>query len=267
MFGIGLIFTVGAAAQETQQTVRISGVVVDNDNDTPLTDVTIKVVDTNIKAKTDETGAFTLELPVGTYTLQVSAPFYNASVLSDFEVKIGGLTEPLQVTLEPQVVTLDPIKMKVRLSQSGERGLLEKRMRSSRIEDSISTEEISRLPDSSAAQAIKRVTGVSIVGGKYVFVRGLGERYSNTLLNNVEIPSPEPNRRVVPMDIFPASLLASLQTVKTFSPDQPGGFAGGSVQVFTKDFPEALTMSLSLSTGFNTQATGTDRLTYTISEK
>ena len=262
MFGIGLTFTVGAAAQETQQTVKISGVVVDSDNDTPLADVTIKVVDTNIKAKTDEIGAFTLELPVGTYTLQVSTPFYNASVLSDFEVNVGGLTEPLQVTLEPQVVTLDPIKMKVRLSQSGERGLLEKRMRSSRIEDSISTEEISRLPDSSAAQAIKRVTGVSIVGGKYVFIRGLGERYSNTLLNNVEIPSPEPNRWVVPMDIFPASLLASLQTVKTFSPDQPGGFAGGSVQVFTKDFPEALTMSLSLSTGFNTQAMGTEGLTY-----
>ena len=262
MFGIGLIFTVGVAAQETQQTVKISGVVVDSDNNTPLTDVTIKVIDTNIKAKTDEAGAFTLELPVGTYTLQMSTPFYNAFVLSDFEVNVGGLAEPLQVTLEPQVVTLDPINLKVRLSQSGERGLLEKRMRSSRIEDSISTEEISRLPDSSAAQAIKRVTGVSIVGGKYVFVRGLGERYSNTLLNNVEIPSPEPNRRVVPMDIFPASLLASLQTVKTFSPDQPGGFAGGSVQVFTKDFPEALTTSLSLSTGFNTQATGRDRLTY-----
>ena len=64
------------------------------------------------------------------------------------------------------------------------------------------------------------------------------------------------------MDIFPASLLASLQTVKTFSPDQPGGFASGSVQVFTKDFPEAFTMSLSLSTGFNTQATGHDGLTY-----
>ena len=224
--------------------------------------MTIKVLDTKISAQTDETGVWTLELPVGTYAFQVSAPFYTASVLSDIEVNVAGLSEPLQVALEPQVVKLDAINMKVRLSQSGERGLLEKRMRSSRIEDSISTEEISKLPDSSAAQAIKRVTGVSIVGGKYVFVRGLGERYSNTLLNNVEIPSPEPNRRVVPMDIFPASLLASLQTVKTFSPDQPGGFAGGSVQVFTKDFPEALMMSLSLSTGFNTQATGTDGLTY-----
>ena len=100
------------------------------------------------------------------------------------------------------------------------------------------------------------MTGISIVGGRYVYVRGLGERYSNTLLNNVEIPSPEPNRRVVPMDIFPANLLQSLQTAKTFSPDQPGNFAGGSVQVFTKDFPEALTMSLSMSTSFNTETTG-----------
>lgn len=257
IFGIGFIF-----AQETQQTIKITGVVIDSDTNTPLADVTIKVVDTNIKVKTDETGAFSLELPVGTYAFQVSAPFYNAAVLSDIKVNVQGLSEPLQVILEPQVVKLDAINMRVRLSQSGERGLLEKRMRSSRIEDSISTEEISKLPDSSAAQAIKRVTGVSIVGGKYVFVRGLGERYSNTLLNNVEIPSPEPNRRVVPMDIFPASLLASLQTVKTFSPDQPGGFAGGSVQVFTKDFPEALMMSLSLSTSFNTQATGTKGLTY-----
>lgn len=262
VLSIGLSFTPNTAANEQQQTVNITGVVTDIDTDTPLADVTIKVVDTNIKVKTDETGVFSLELPAGSYTFQVSAQFYNASVLSEIEVNAQLTNEPLQVTLEPQVVTLDAITMKVRLSQSGERGLLEKRMRSSRIEDSISTEEISRLPDSSAAQAIKRVTGVSIVGGKYVFVRGLGERYSNTLLNNVEIPSPEPNRRVVPMDIFPASLLASLQTVKTFSPDQPGGFAGGSVQVFTKDFPEALTMSLSMSTGFNTQATGTEGLTY-----
>lgn len=262
MFGMTLFFSAGALAQEAQQSVSITGIVTDSDADTPLADATIKVIDTNIKVKTDENGMFSLDLPAGTYTFQISTQFYHAAVIADVNVNDQGLSEPLEVTLEPQIVKLDEIKMNVRLSQSGERGLLEKRLRSSRIEDSISTEEISRLPDSSAAQAIRRVTGVSIVGGKYVFVRGLGERYSNTLLNNVEIPSPEPNRRVVPMDIFPASLLASLQTVKTFSPDQPGGFAGGSVQVFTKDFPEALTMSLSLSTGFNTQATGNDGLTY-----
>ena len=253
---------VGADNHETQQLIKITGTVVDNDTEVPIAAVSIRVADTKIQTTTDETGAFSLELPSGTYKIHASAPFYNTYVITDVQVSTDATPEILQVKLTPQVVKLDAIKLPVRLSQASERGLLEKRMRSSRIEDSISTEEISRLPASSAGEAIKRVTGVSIVGGRYVFVRGLGERYSNTLLNNVEIPSPEPNRRVVPMDIFPASLLASLQTVKTFSPDQPGGFAGGSVQVFTKDFPEELTMSLSMSSGFNTQATGADGLTY-----
>ena len=261
MLGTGTA-EVSALNDEAQQSVKIRGIVVDSDTEVPLTGAAIRVVDTKIRVTSDDTGAFSLELPSGTYTIQVTAPFYNPYVLADFQVNVGQIPELLRVALTPQVIQLDAIKLPVRLSQSSERGLLEKRMRSSRIEDSISTEEMSRLPASSAGEAIKRVTGVSIVGGRYVFVRGLGERYSNTLLNNVEIPSPEPNRRVVPMDIFPASLLASLQTVKTFTPDQPGGFAGGSVQVFTKDFPEELTMSLSMSTGFNTQATGEEGLTY-----
>ena len=255
-------YEVSADNHETQQGIKITGIVVDSDTELPVAAVTIRVADSQIRTTTDETGAFSLELPVGTYKIHASAPFYNTYVVPDLKIKVGETPERLRVLLVPQVVKLDAIKMPVQLSQASERGLLEQRMRSSRIEDSISTEEISRLPASSAGDAIKRVTGVSIVGGRYVFVRGLGERYSNTLLNNVEIPSPEPNRRVVPMDIFPASLLASLQTVKTFSPDQPGGFAGGSVQVFTKDFPEALTMSLSMSTGFNTQATGEEGLIY-----
>ena len=263
IIGTGLaLCEVSADNHETQRLVKITGIVADSNTEAPLVDVTIRVTDTQVRVTTDETGTFSLELPIGTYKIQASASFYNTYVITDFEVKAGEVPEPLRISLVAQVVKLDAIKMPVQLSQSSERGLLEQRMRSSRIEDSISTEEISRLPASSAGEAIKRVTGVSIVGGRYVFVRGLGERYSNTLLNNVEIPSPEPNRRVVPMDIFPASLLASLQTVKTFSPDQPGGFAGGSVQVFTKDFPEELTMSLSMSTGFNTQVTGTEGLTY-----
>ena len=263
IFRMGLAsFEVSALNDEAQQSVKVTGIVVDSDTEVPLTGAALRVVERKIRITTDDTGAFSLELPSGTYTFQITAQFYNPYVLADFQVNVGQTPEPLRIALVPQVIPLDAIKLPVRLSQSSERGLLEKRMRSSRIEDSISTEEISRLPASSAGEAIKRVTGVSIVGGRYVFVRGLGERYSNTLLNNVEIPSPEPNRRVVPMDIFPASLLASLQTVKTFSPDQPGGFAGGSVQVFTKDFPEELTMSLSMSTGFNTQATGEEGLTY-----
>ena len=245
-----------------QGDIILEGVVIDADTDAPIPAAVVRVVGQAEKTTTDENGKFSLTLAAGVHDIKVTVPFYNPRVLAEILVTQGQPTQALRIALTPQVVQLNPIKLPVRLSQSTERGLLEKRLQSSRIEDSISTEEISRLPVSDAGEAIKRVTGISIVGGRYVFVRGLGERYSNTLLNNVEIPSPEPNRRVVPMDIFPASLLSSLQTVKTFSPDRPGGFAGGSVQVFTKDFPEALTMSVSMSTSMNSETTGEEGLTY-----
>ena len=166
IMGTGFVcYGVGADNHETQRFVTITGVVVDSDTGVPLPDVTIRVTDTQIRVKTDETGAFSLELPIGTYKIQANAQFYNTYMITDLEVKADGIAEPLRVPLVAQILKLDAIKMPVQLSQASERGLLEKRMRSSRIEDSISTEEISRLPASSAGEAIKRVTGVSIVGG------------------------------------------------------------------------------------------------------
>ena len=166
---------VSAADSETQQVVKITGSVVDSETQEPLAGVTVRVIDTQILVTTDEAGTFSLELPRGTHRIQATAPFYNTYVVPDFQVNVAEAPQPVQILLVPQVVKLDAIKMPVQLSQASERGLLEQRMRSSRIEDSISTEEISRLPASSAGEAIKRITGVSIVGGRYVFVRGLGE--------------------------------------------------------------------------------------------
>ena len=245
-----------------QQTGRIEGIVLDEATETPIADVSIVLSATQQRVSTDQDGAFTLEVPLGTYNISVRFPFYLTQTVSGIEVNESEPKQSLRITLTPQVIKLAPIHLPVRFSESSETGLLEKRRLSFAVEDSISTELMAKLPVSDAGEALKRVTGISIVGGRYVFVRGLGERYSNTLLNSVQIPSPEPNRRVVPMDIFPANLLESLQTVKTFSPDQPGNFAGGSVQVFTKDFPDAFTMSLSMSSSFNTETTGKELLEY-----
>ena len=245
-----------------EQTGRIEGIVLDEATESPITDVSVILSATQQRVLTDQNGAFILEVPLGTYNISVRFPFYLTHTVSGIEVNKSQPKQSLRITLTPQVIKLGPIHLPVRLSESSETGLLEKRRLSFAVEDSISTELMAKLPVSDAGEALKRVTGISIVGGRYVFVRGLGERYSNTLLNSVQIPSPEPNRRVVPMDIFPANLLESLQTVKTFSPDQPGNFAGGSVQVFTKDFPDAFTMSLSMSSSFNTETTGKELLQY-----
>ena len=245
-----------------QQTGSIEGIVLDEATGVPIADVTVILSATGQRIATDQDGTFALEVPLGTHNINIRFPFYLTQTVSGIEVNESQPKQTLRVVLTPQVIKLGPIRLPVRLSESSETGLLEKRRLSFAVEDSISTELMAKLPVSDAGEALKRVTGISIVGGRYVFVRGLGERYSNTLLNSVQIPSPEPNRRVVPMDIFPANLLESLQTVKTFSPDQPGNFAGGSVQVFTKDFPDAFTMSLSMSSSFNTETTGKELLEY-----
>ena len=130
--GIGLGET-NAADEQTQQVIKITGSVVDSETQAPLVGVTVRVTDTQIRVTTDETGAFSLELPSGTYRVQATAPFYNTYALPDFQVNASETPQPLQILLVPQVVKLDAIKMPVQLSQSSERGLLEKRMRSLRL--------------------------------------------------------------------------------------------------------------------------------------
>ena len=106
--------------------------------------------------------------------------------------------------------------------------LLNERREEDSVIDVLDTESISRLGDSTVANAMRRMTGVSLVGGKFVYVRGLGERYSSTTLNGAAIPSPDLTRNVIPLDIFPASIVSGLSVQKTFSPDIRANFAEGS---------------------------------------
>ncbi|MEP7219565.1 MAG: TonB-dependent receptor, partial [Bacteroidota bacterium] len=102
----------------------------------------------------------------------------------------------------------------------------------------------------------------SVVGSKYVVVRGLSERYSSTQLNGVNLPSPEPEKKVVPFDMFPSAMINRITTVKTFTPDNPGDFAGGLVKITTKEFPESFFLSASIGTGGNTETQGADAISY-----
>ena len=98
---------------------------------------------------------------------------------------------------------------------------------------------------------MKRVTGASVVDGKYIFVRGLGDRYSSAMLNGIPLPSTDPYRNSVSLDLVPTNLLDNLIASKTFSPNQPGNFTGGNVDMKTKSFPERFTLSANVSTSFN----------------
>lgn len=132
----------------------------------------------------------------------------------------------------------------------------------SEVANFLSAADLARTGDDNAAAALTRLTGLSVVSGRFVYVRGLGDRYSSALLNGSPLPSPEPLRRQVPLDLFPSNILDGASVQKTFSVNYPGEFGGGIIDLRTLKTPREPFVTLKLSTGGNTQSTGKDGLVY-----
>lgn len=141
-------------------------------------------------------------------------------------------------------------------SLSASESLVEERLADPSVVDAISAEAISRLGDSTVAASLRRVPGLSLVSDKFVYIRGLGERYSSTSLNGSNIPSPDLTRNVIPLDIFPTSIVESLRVQKAWSPDLPANFGGGNVNVRTRGIPDKFELNFELSTGMNSENSG-----------
>ncbi|MEJ6684162.1 MAG: TonB-dependent receptor [SAR86 cluster bacterium] len=139
--------------------------------------------------------------------------------------------------------------------------LVDERMSEDVVADFMGAEMIQRIGDSTVAAALRRVSGLSLVGNKFVYVRGLGERYSSTTLNGAVIPSPDLSRNVIPLDIFPTSVVQTLAVQKSYSPDKSAAFGGGSIDIRTRGIPDDFTYSVTIGSGFNTASRG-EMLTY-----
>ncbi|MEN7343612.1 MAG: TonB-dependent receptor plug domain-containing protein, partial [Pseudomonadota bacterium] len=135
-------------------------------------------------------------------------------------------------------------------------GLVMERMDDAAVTDLLGSDAISRVGDSTVAVALKRVPGLSVVNDRFVYIRGLGERYSQTTLNGARIPSPDLTRNVIPLDIFPTSIVDSLRVQKAYTADMPANFAGGSVDIRTKDIPDDFVLMFEVGTGTNTAIDG-----------
>lgn len=134
--------------------------------------------------------------------------------------------------------------------------------RTAEVTSILTTEDLKRTGDDNAATALTRVAGLSLVEGKFIYVRGLGERYSSALLNGAPLPSPEPLQRVVPLDLFPSALLSRVSVQKTYSAEYPGEFGGGVVDLQTVAIPRDNFLSIGIGTGYNTETTGKKTVTY-----
>ena len=253
----GLVCPLSAAAEET---VGIRGTVVDRSSGEPVAGARVSVVGRDVDTLTDAQGRFFLRVPPGKYALRAWADWHRPVRVKGLRVEDGRVVS-IRIPLPPDGDSTQTVWVEARADARKETVLLEKRKRSASMTDAVGAQEMSRAPDSSAGDALKRVVSTTIVDGKYIIIRGLGGRYTTTLLNGVPLPSPDPDEPAVPLDLFPAALLSNLTVAKSFSPELPGAFAGGAVLIETSTYPERFEARVKLS-GSGDSAT-TFRLTPT----
>ncbi len=201
---------------------------------------------------TDEDGSYTFELPPGEYSLSVLAARFNTRTLENIPISSEQTTRQ-DLKLSPAGSELPEYVVVEPFVEGSLASVLDERRQSSSVSDILSAEQFSKTGDSDAAAALTRVPGLSLVGGKFVFVRGLGERYSSTLINGMPVPSPDPTRKVIPLDIFPTSVIQSISVQKTLSPDMPGEFGGGTVNLRTNGIPDEGFFSIGISATYDTR--------------
>ena len=237
------------AGAQAPTTGRLVGRVIDAANGAGLSDAGVQVVGTTLGTMSGVDGRFTIvNVPAGTVTITVRRIGYSPKTITGLFLE-AGKTLQQDISLGQASVQLSATVVTADAERGSVNSALDAQKNSVNVVSSVTAEQIAKSPDGDAAQAVGRVSGVSVQDGKYVFVRGLGDRYTQTSLNGARIPSPEPEKKVVPLDLFPTGLLQTITTIKTFTPDQPGDFSGAQVDIQTKEFPAQRTWAMSTSTG------------------
>jgi outer membrane receptor protein involved in Fe transport len=244
-----------AGAQETE-TGRIVGRVVDANTGQGIIDAGVQVAGTSLATQTGVDGRFSLaRVAVGAVTLQVRRIGFAAKTVTGLAVAAGRTIEQ-NVSLSPSVAQLGPQVVTASIERGTVNEALDQQRTAVGVVNAVTAEQIAKSPDGDAAQAVQRVSGVTVQDGRYVFVRGLGERYTTASLNGARVPSPEPEKRVVPLDLFPSGLLQTVTTTKTFTPDQQGDFAGALVDIKTREFPARRTVTAQFVGGYTAGSSG-----------
>lgn len=262
-FLVLVLFALALNAQVSNLSGIVRGKIVDASTGEGLIGANVFITGTTTGTITDFDGNYSLpNIDPGIVSVTTSYVSYETQVFSEVEIPAGEVVI-LNANLNLSSQQIDEVVVTSRKREQTEAAVLVMKKKMPSVLDGISSQQISRLGASDAASALKRVTGVSVQGGKYVYVRGLSDRYSTTTLNGAQVPSLDPEKNTVQMDLFPSNIIENLMVFKTFSPDLPGNATGGLVNIVTKDFPERFTMQFSAGLGYNSQShLRTDFLSY-----
>jgi len=261
IFSICLLFVLVQITNA--QSGRISGTILDAKTGETLPGAVILIEGTTRGASADFDGKFSINnVPVGNVNLVVSYISYSTKKISGVTVTAGDPVD-VNVKLEPSASNdLNEVEIVVTLSKENNTALVLQQKNNSSVSDGISAETIRRTPDKNTSDVLKRVSGASIQDNKFAIVRGLNERYNAAYLNGAPLPSTESDRKAFSFDLFPSNMLDNLVITKTARPDLPGEFAGGIIEINTKNIPEKNFVNVSVGSGYHGLATGNERLYY-----
>lgn len=245
-----LFFLVSSTMYPYGNDGKIIGIVKDAETDEPLPSADVIIKGTTDGTSTDFDGNYSLNLQENTYTVIFNYFGYKQVEVTGVRIKSGKTTN-LDISLKPESNQLDEVVITANTARNTEASLLNFQKRSVHLMDGISAQNLKRTGASNLANAVKKIPGVTVENGKYIYVRGLGDRYTKTILNGLEIPGLDPDKNSLQMDIFSTSILDNIKISKSFTADMSADFTGGLVNVVTKDFPTKETYSVSIGSSYN----------------
>ncbi|WP_019037665.1 TonB-dependent receptor [Psychroflexus tropicus] len=234
----------------TAQNGKIEGKILDGELDDVLPFANVTVLGTSKGSTSDFDGLYSISLEPGVYTVTFSFVGYQVKEITEVVIKENETTR-VDVTLNSAAASLQEVVITTTARRNTEASVLNLQRKSVKVSDGLSLEGMKRTGASNVAAAVKNIPGVSVQGGKYVFVRGLGDRYTKSILNGMDIPGLDPDRNTLQMDVIPSNIIENIIVSKTATADMPADFTGGVVDIVTKDFPSRETYSLSAGGAYN----------------
>lgn len=235
---------------------QLEGKVIDEKTGEAIIGATVVIKGTTIGATTDIDGHFSLTTTVGMHSLVVKYIGYQAKDIADVIVKETKNTAIIITLSESKSTQIEEFVVRAALKKENINALYSLQKNAVSISDGISADIIKKAPDKNIGEVLKRVSGTTIQDNKFVIIRGLSDRYNVALIDGAILPSTEPNRRAFSFDIIPAAMIDNIIITKAGTPDLPGDFAGGVINILTKETPEKNHNTLSLGLTYNTVSTG-----------
>ncbi len=236
---------------------RMEGKITDSKTGSPLAGISVIIKETGNGVATDVSGRFSFNIEIGKkYTLKISATNYVGKEVNEIETGADGIAH-VDLVLDLKSKTGEEVVVRSSsVRKETVNALLGFQKNTNTVASVISSEAIRRSPDKNTGEILKRTPGASVQEGKFIVIRGLADRYNQAMLNGILLTSTEPDRKTFSFDMIPAAMVDNIIINKAFVPEYPGEWAGGLIQVNTKDIPAKGFFNIQLGTGFNSQTIG-----------